>query len=72
MARSTAALEGTLAAGPIQVMLARSRLRFEGKGESLAMPQAKLGSLQITAMLADGGHHQAEQIHCLERWPVSG
>jgi uncharacterized protein involved in outer membrane biogenesis len=47
-------LEGTLAAGPTQVMLARSRLRFEGKGESLAMPQAKLGSLRITAMLADG------------------
>ena len=47
-------VEGTLAAGPIQVMLARSRLRFEGKGESVAMPQAKLGSLQITAMLADG------------------
>jgi uncharacterized protein involved in outer membrane biogenesis len=47
-------LDGMLAAGSTQAMLARSRLRFQGSGESLGVPQAKLGSLQITAMLENG------------------
>ncbi len=53
-ARSTAGSKAPLQLGPTQVMLARSRLRFEGTGEGLAMPEAKLGSLQVTATLADG------------------
>ena len=47
-------LDGTLAVGSTQQMLASSSLRFEGSGEGLVVPQAKLGSLRITAMLENG------------------
>jgi uncharacterized protein involved in outer membrane biogenesis len=50
-------LDGTLAAGPLQNMLARSRLRFEGRGDGLVVPQAKLGSLVVTALLDQGRLH---------------
>ena len=35
-------------------MLVDSRVRFEGKGEDLAVPQAKLGSLEVVATLEKG------------------
>ncbi|MFZ1429763.1 MAG: AsmA family protein [Geminicoccaceae bacterium] len=47
-------LAGTLAMGPIQTLLADSRLRFEGEGRDLTVPDADLGSITVTAALADG------------------
>ena len=47
-------LHGALLVGPWPAMLAHSRLRFEGRGEELLVPQAELGSLALTATLADG------------------
>ena len=47
-------LAGTIRIGPIATMLAQSRLRLEGRGEKLEVPQAKLGSVSLTAELLDG------------------
>lgn len=47
-------LAGTLAIGPLQTLLAGSRLRFEGEGQDLKVPEADLGSITLTAALADG------------------
>ena len=47
-------LEGSVLVGPLPAMLAHSRLRFEGRGQELLVPQAELGSLALTASLADG------------------
>ena len=56
-ARSTAISTARLVVGPLQTMLARSRLRFEGRGDELLVPQAKLGSLAVTALLDQGRLH---------------
>ena len=48
-------LEGTLAAGPIQVMLARSRLRFEGKGESVRCRRRSWDHCKSPRCLRTGG-----------------
>ena len=47
-------LDGTLLVGPSQAMLARSGIRFEGRGDGLKIPGAELGSLAVTAALQDG------------------
>lgn len=47
-------LTGTLAVGPLPTLLAASRLRFEGEGHDLKVPEADLGSITLTAALADG------------------
>ena len=47
-------LEGTVFVGATPDMLQRSRLRFVGRAAELAVPQAVLGSLDLTAVLEDG------------------
>jgi uncharacterized protein involved in outer membrane biogenesis len=47
-------LAGNLLAADLPTLLARSRLRFEGRGEALAVPQAELGTIAATAVLEDG------------------
>ena len=47
-------LEGMAFVGAPQAILQRSRLRFEGRGHDLAIPQALLGSFDLTAVLEDG------------------
>ncbi len=50
----TGELRGSVAVADLPTMLARSRLRFEGQGSDLVVPQAELGSFTATALLADG------------------
>lgn len=50
----TGRLEGSLFAGPVDALLARSRLSFTGQGQGLEIPQAELSGLNLTARLADG------------------
>ena len=47
-------LVGNLVVADLPTLLARSRLRFEGRGEDLAVPQAELGTIAATAVLEDG------------------
>lgn len=47
-------LSGTVAVGPLPTLLSDSRLRFEGEGQGLKVPDADLGSISVTVALADG------------------
>ena len=55
-------LAGTLLVGPVQAMLARSNLRFEGRGQGIQIPAADLGSFEATAAL-ENGHLRLEPFH---------
>ena len=47
-------LRGRIALGPPEAMLGHSRLRLEAQATGLAVPQAELGAITVTAVLEDG------------------